>query len=184
MTRTQPESTVDRSPRAHRRATLCITTYLRPVGLSEALEAVAALRVPADWDLEVVVVDNDAAGSARPVVEDAVRRGMNGRYVIEPRRGLSHVRNRGCAEAAAADWLLFLDDDEAPNVDWLERIDAAQRRSDADVTLGPSVPVYEIAPPTWIVEGDYFERERFPTGTAIPYWHARTSGVLIRRVAS
>jgi succinoglycan biosynthesis protein ExoM len=163
-----------------RRAALCITTFLRPVGLAEALDAVEAMRVPPGWDLELVVIDNDAEGSARPVVDAANGRGMSIRYVVETKRGLSHVRNRACAEAVGRDWLIFLDDDEAPQPDWLERIDAAQRAADADVTLGPSLPVYDEEPPRWVEQGRFFDRVRFPTGTSIRFWFARTSGVLVR----
>lgn len=166
-----------------RRATLCITTFLRPVGLTEALAAVERMRVPAGWDLDVVVVDNDPAGSARSIADASAQRGMPIRYVIEPTRGLSHVRNRCWSEASTRDWVIFLDDDEAPQEDWFERIDAAQRTAGADVTVGPSVPVYDQEPPAWVDEGRFFDRERFPTGTTIPYWHARTSGVLVRRAA-
>ena len=160
-----------------RRALLAVTTYLRPEGLREALAAVAAMRVPPGWSLDVVVIDNDEAGSGAAVAAAA---GV--RHVIEPRRGIPNVRNRACAEAAAAgcDWLVFLDDDEAPAADWFERIDAAQRATGADVTLGPSVPVFDSPPPSWVAEGGFFERRRFPTGTTVPFWFARTSGVLVR----
>jgi glycosyltransferase involved in cell wall biosynthesis len=161
-------------------ATLCITTYLRPDGLRAALDAVAALRVPPGWALDVVVVDNDAAGTGQAVVDAARARGLDVRYVVEPVRGISQVRNRAVAEAAGSTWLLFLDDDEAPAADWLERLVAVQQATDADVTIGPSVPTFEIDPPAWIRDGGFFERERFATGDEIPFWHARTSGVLVR----
>jgi glycosyltransferase involved in cell wall biosynthesis len=164
-------------------ATLCITTYLRPDGLRSALDAVARLRVPARWELDVVVVDNDAAGSGKPVVDEARGRGLDVRYLVEPARGISQVRNRAIAEATGSAWLLFLDDDEAPAADWLERLDAVQQATDADVTIGPSVPTFEVDPPAWIRDGGFFERERFATGDEIPFWHARTSGVLVRTAA-
>jgi glycosyltransferase involved in cell wall biosynthesis len=180
MTNTQHAPLPAESEEIDRRAALCITTFLRPTGLTEALEAVARMRIPAGWDLEIVVIDNDAEGSARPIAEAAAAGGLPLRYVVEPKRGLSHVRNRACAEAADRDWLLFLDDDEAPHEDWLERIDATQRAADADVTIGPSVPVFDEQPPAWVETGGFFERERFATGTRIPFWNARTSGVLVR----
>jgi glycosyltransferase involved in cell wall biosynthesis len=161
-----------------RRATLTIATFHRPAGLAATLAAVAAMRVPPSWELDVLVIDNDADGSARSVAEAA---GV--RYVIESARGIPRARNRAVVETADRDWILFLDDDEEPNVDWLERIDAAQRAADADVTIGPSVPAFETEPPAWIRDGGFFERERFATGTAISFWYARTSGVLVRRAA-
>jgi succinoglycan biosynthesis protein ExoM len=168
-------------PQTARDATICVTTYKRPVGLARLLDAIARLEVPNGWDFDVVVVDNDPAGSARAVAESAV--GLNVRYVLEPERGISQVRNRAVAEATGTPWIAFLDDDEWPEPTWWRRLVDVQTASGADVVIGPSEPVFEEDPPAWIREGRFFERERFPTGSVIPYWLARTSGVLIRRSA-
>jgi hypothetical protein len=41
------------------------------VGLAALLDSLAAMTVPDDVDLVVVITDNDAEGSARPVVDAA-----------------------------------------------------------------------------------------------------------------
>jgi succinoglycan biosynthesis protein ExoM len=173
-------------PQTARDATICVTTYKRPVGLARLLEAIARLEVPAGWSFDVVVVDNDPAGSARTVVESFVlesARGVNVRYVLEPERGIAQVRNRAVAETTTTGWIAFLDDDEWPEPTWWRRLVDVQTATGADVVIGPSEPVFEQDPPAWIREGKFFERERFPTGSVIPFWLARTSGVLIRRTA-
>jgi succinoglycan biosynthesis protein ExoM len=178
-------------PQTARDATICVTTYKRPVGLARLLDAISRLDVPPGWDFDVVVVDNDPAGSARAVVESFLvesassksARGVNVRYVLEPERGISQVRNRAVSEATGTAWIAFLDDDEWPEPTWWRRLVDVQTASGADVVIGPSEPVFESDPPAWIREGKFFERERFPTGSVIPYWLARTSGVLIRRAA-
>ena len=165
-------------------ATICVTTYRRPVGLARLLDALAHLEVPAGWSFDVVVVDNDPDASARPVVEAAPERGgMAARYVHEPERGIAQVRNRALRECASAPWIAFLDDDEWPEPSWWRRLVEVQSRTGADVVLGPSEPVFEEEPPAWIREGGFFERDRFPTGTQILFWQARTSGVIVRRAA-
>jgi succinoglycan biosynthesis protein ExoM len=167
-------------PHMLRDATICVTTYKRPVGLARLLEAIGKLEVPDGWEFDVVVVDNDPAGSAREVVEAA--RGLTVRHVLEPERGIAQVRNRAVLETSASVWIAFLDDDEWPEPTWWRRL-VEQAERGADVVIGPSEPVFEQDPPAWIREGGFFERERFATGAVIPYWLARTSGVLIRRAA-
>ncbi len=169
-----------------RDATICITTYQRPLGLARLLDAIAQLEVPMGWEFDVVVVDNDPEASARATV-DAAASGAIGttathvRYVLEPARGIAQVRNRALAETQSASWVAFLDDDEWPEPSWWRRLVEVETQTGADVVIGPSEPVFETDPPAWIREGGFFERERFPTGTDIPSWRARTSGVLIRR---
>jgi succinoglycan biosynthesis protein ExoM len=169
--------TLSQQPQRH--ATICITTYQRPIGLARLLAAIGHLETPESWGFDVVVVDNDPAGSARRVVEDV--QDLTVRYVLEPARGIAQVRNRAIYEARSSPWIAFLDDDEWPEPTWWRRLVEVQSQTDADVVIGPSEPVFEKDPPAWIREGRFFDRERFATGTEIPFWRARTSGVLIRR---
>ena len=132
------------STRPRVEATICVTTYRRPVGLARLLDALAHVEVPAGWSFDVVVVDNDPEASARPVVEDAPERGgMAARYVLEPERGIAQVRNRALQECASAPWIAFIDDDEWPEPSWWRRLVEVQARTGADVVLGPSEPVFE-----------------------------------------
>jgi len=71
-----------------------------------------------DWaEVVLCVVDNDAEGSGREVVEafeaEAVGR-MGVRYVVEARRGIPMARNRAVEVAleAGAEAVVFVDDDE------------------------------------------------------------------------
>jgi len=169
------------SESAPRHATFCVTTYQRPVGLARLLDAIARLEPADGWEFDVVVVDNDPQGSARSVVEAAS--GLVVRHVLEPARGIAQVRNRALRETVTSPWIVFLDDDEWPEPAWWQRMVEVEARTQADVVIGPSEPVFEANPPDWIREGRFFERERFPTGTEIPFWLARTSGVLIRRAS-
>ncbi len=162
-----------------RDATICITTYRRPQGLARLLESIDALEVPDGWVFDVVVVDNDVDGSARATVEAAGNPDV--RYVVEPARGIAQVRNRAIVETQTSPWVAFLDDDEWPEPNWWRRLVEVQNETGADVVIGPSEPVFETDPPQWIREGRFFERDRFATGTDIPSWLARTSGVMIRR---
>jgi GT2 family glycosyltransferase len=83
---------------------------------------------------ELLVIDNDANGSARPVVESFQPRWPAGgtlRYVSESRSGLTYVRNRGLDEAAGQ-IVAFLDDDIFIDPNWLLEIVGCFARTDAD----------------------------------------------------
>lgn len=86
-----------------------IATLGRPDRLRRALEAVNACD-PAP--LEVIVVDGDDAGSARPVVEAF---GGAIRWMVSE-RGSSVQRNRGI-DACTGDVVVFFDDDARPEPD-------------------------------------------------------------------
>lgn len=146
--------------------TVGVITFRRPEGLATLLEALRA------QDATVVVVDNDPAKSAR-----AVSQGVQ--YVHEPRRGLSFARNRALevAREQGADYLAFIDDDEVPQPDWLERLLDAAREYRADVVTGPVLRQFEREPPAWIRRGRFFVDPRRPSGSPVRF--AATSNVLI-----
>jgi glycosyltransferase involved in cell wall biosynthesis len=101
-------------------------------------------------------------------------------YAVEPRRGISHARNRALARVPpGSDWVAFLDDDEVPDPRWLAELLATQRATGADVVAGPVVPFFEEAVAPWIESGGFFEPRRHADGAAIP--HAFTGNVLLRR---
>lgn len=166
---------------------LCITTYLRPVGLARLLDGIAAMDRPDHVTMTVIVVDNDEAGSARAVVDEARGRlDLDIVYDIEPERGITYGRNTSLRLAAETghDWIGWLDDDEVPHGQWLVHMFETQAATDADVVSGPSEPIYETDAAQWIIEAGPFERERFTTGQPFKFIHARTSGVILRASAT
>ena len=162
------------------RVAVCACTYLRPVGLARLLEGLAALEVPPGVAVEVVIVDNDAAGSGGPVV-DAAREAFpfTLRYVVEPARGIVAARNAAVAAASAGGpvAVAFVDDDEWPSRRWLTELLRVAEDTGAEVVTGTIEPVFDEEPPAWVRAGRFFERPRHPDGARIDY--ARTSNVLV-----
>lgn len=152
---------------------VCVATFRRRAGLERVLRGLDLLvfERSATPRLEILVIDNDPAGSARQVVEQlraTVRWPI--RYEHEPRRGLSHVRNAAIASARARSELVaFIDDDEQPTPAWLDELLAVQRDLDADVVLGPTLRLFEGEVPRWIERGGFFVERRYPTGTALEH---------------
>jgi len=160
---------------------VAIATYRRPRGLFRLLGGLGRLRFRADEpELRVVVIDNDPAGSAGPVCEDAQRwLELPLLHRVEPRRGIPQARNAAVAAALErAEFLAFIDDDEVPSPQWLDELLRVQAETGADAVAGPCEPIFEDRVPRWIERGRFFEHPRFATGTRVR--HAYTHNVLVR----
>lgn len=119
------------------RVSVVIPTFLRPDGARAAVESVFAQTGVDRAQVEVVLVDNDPAGSAAAAAQAlAAVATMSFTAVHEPRAGVSHSRNTGIA-AARAPLIAFLDDDETATEGWLAALLAAQEATGADVVFGP-----------------------------------------------
>jgi hypothetical protein len=115
---------------------IVIPTQRRPEPLAAALASALAQRVDG-VAIEVVVVDNDSAGSAGEGVLAAASDSLLPlRYVHAPEPGVANARNAGVA-AAHGDFIAFLDDDEIAPEGWLAALMAVQIRFDADAVFGP-----------------------------------------------
>lgn len=126
------------------RVSVVIPTFLRPDGARAAVESVFAQTGVPFADVEVVLVDNDPAGSAAAVGAMLAQRApIAFTAVHEPRAGVSHARNTGVA-AARGELIAFLDDDETATPGWLAALLAAQAATGADVVFGP---IETVLPP-------------------------------------
>lgn len=156
---------------------VCIATYRRPAGLARLLESLAALELaPGEARVHVVVVDNDADGSARAVVDDSP---LPVTYAVEPGRNISLARNRGVALARehGADWVAFVDDDETVQPGWLRELLKVAARYGADVVVGAIRPAWPVRMPAWLAQDVFYGTIVRPTGT--PLTVANTGNVLV-----
>ena len=138
-----------------------IPTLRRPKRLAGAARSVLAQAgVPPDA-VELLVVDNDPAGSARETVEQLGSAApFPVRYVAVPEPGIANARNAGVA-AARGTLIVFIDDDEEAPPHWLAALVEAERRFDADVVFGP---VRARVPESISTHRRYFERFFSRTG--------------------
>jgi len=156
---------------------LCIATYRRPERLAALLDdLVEQQHLPN----EVVVVDNDPAGSARAVVER--RRELGApfpiHYDVQSVKNIALTRNR-TVELANGEWIAFIDDDERAPAGWLKQLADTVIRYPADGALGPVEPVVPTDAPAWIRHGRFYDWARMKTGTVIPLNKLRFGNVLL-----
>jgi succinoglycan biosynthesis protein ExoM len=157
---------------------VCIATYRRAERLAAVLDDLTRqTRLPD----EVVVVDNDAAASARLVVEQRLCQSAPFpiRYAVQPVKNISLTRNK-TVELAGGDWLAFIDDDERAPPPWLKQLVEAAARDAADGVLGPVDPIVPLSAPAWIRRGRFYDFPRMATGAVIPPNRLRFGNVLVK----
>ncbi len=157
---------------------VCIATYRRPERLSELLDDLAQQEL---LPQQIVVVDNDATGSAREVVQRHQAAGPPFRidYDVQPERNIALTRNRS-VELSDGEWLAFVDDDERAPQEWLRQLCEAALRYDADGVLGPVVPRVPTEAPAWIRRGRFYDFPRMASGGEVPLIRMRFGNVLLR----
>jgi succinoglycan biosynthesis protein ExoM len=157
---------------------VCIATYQRNERLSAVLDDLARQERLPD---QVVIVDNDAAGSARAMVEQhlAGAAPFSILYDIQPQRNIAMTRNR-TVELASGEWLAFIDDDERAPPDWLRRLLEAAHSYQADGVLAPVEPRLPEDAPAWIRRGRFYDFPRQPSGALVPLNFMRFGNVLLR----
>jgi succinoglycan biosynthesis protein ExoM len=157
---------------------VCIATFKRLDRLAALLDDLTRQEV---MPYEVIVVDNDATGSAAPVVESRRKSAppFNLHYGIQPLKNIALTRNQ-TGERASGEWLAFIDDDERAPPFWLARLAAAAEVHAADGVLGPVEPVVPAEAPLWIRRGRFYDFHHMPSGTIVPPNRLRFGNVLLR----
>ncbi len=146
---------------------ICIATFRRPELLAALLASLEAQVLPVELEVRVIVVDNDAGETARPVVTNHSQSSrFKVLYAVEPVQNIALARNRGVA-FAEGDYLAFIDDDEQAAPDWLIQLLAARQRFEADVVFG--AVEYRLPPQAapWIRRGRFFAGPRHNSGTVV-----------------
>ena len=184
---------------------ITVVTYRRPESLKRLMNSLNGLKfrrsdVPR---IRFCVVDNDADQSAKAVFENHhFPSDWELLYDVVEQRGLSHVRNRAIELLGEADFLVFIDDDQVVDENWLAELLKTQQEFGADVVWGRNKPKFDQPPADAITDlgyynqngigggaGDvrndvqmkmgYFDPPAVSTGGSCPY--ADTNNVLVKR---
>lgn len=114
---------------------IVIPTFRRP---DQAVAAAkSALAQETGFPFELIIVDNDPAGSALPkLTRLAAQSKIPVTVLHEPRAGVAYARNAG-VRAARGEAIAFLDDDEAAPPFWLAELVRVAQKTEADAVFGP-----------------------------------------------
>lgn len=158
--------------------TVCIATFRRSDRLDALLSDLARQEHLPD---QVVIVDNDAAGSARAVVarHRATEMAFKIDYEIQSERNIAKTRNQTVA-LASGEWIAFIDDDERAPASWLRQLLNAAARYQAEGVLAPVEPQIPVDAPSWIRRGRFYDFPHQPEGAPVPLNCMRFGNVLLR----
>lgn len=158
------------------RVLVAVCTFRRSAELTALLDSMEPALSGRDADL--LVVDNDPAGSA----EAAVRQHRTGaRYVLCPEPGIAQARNAAMKHRGGYRAIAFVDDDETVAPDWFDELVAGADSYSADVATGPVVSLFPPATPEWVVRGGFLQRSRRSSGSPVEY--AATNNILLQNDA-
>jgi glycosyltransferase involved in cell wall biosynthesis len=136
-----------------KKAIVNICTYKRPAMLQRCLDSILQQNIPSGWDVEILIVDNEASSNLLNVLDSKIQESsINIIYVIETQLGIPYARNTACRESMnrKADWILFLDDDEEADPGWLEAYQKASETTEADVYTGPVRYIFPAGYAEWL----------------------------------
>lgn len=129
-------------------ASVIIPTYQRIELLLNSLQSI--VRQKADFDFEVLVMDNDCDRNLRMEV-DCIAHQVTIRLRYFPVReiGLHNGRHAGAREAQS-DILIYVDDDIIASQNWLQAIRDIFNDPEVNLVGGKNLPRYEEEPPIWL----------------------------------
>jgi len=147
---------------------LGITTCQRPLLLERLLQSLAACEGLESCFDRVVIIDNEAPGTAAEVARTA-RLSIPIDYRVEHTRGFSSARNAVLDARAPGEAVCFIDDDEVATAGWAMAMQQAHIAHPRDVIMGSTR-----------VEHDGWPRQgtQLPEGSLIRHNHASTGNTL------
>ena len=129
---------------------IVICTHNRSAALDRVLDRLAAQQAVTDMSWSVLVVDNASSDDTPAIVARYVGE-LELRYVLEPRLGLTHARQRGFSETSG-EWIGFVDDDNLLDPGWVAAIGhAIHTFPEAGGFGGRVVLEWEVEPPAAVV---------------------------------
>lgn len=159
---------------------VCVNTYKREHLLLQLLDSLSRQVLPSSVSFRVFVVDNDPQGSAKPVCEQFMIRGLDLFYQQEPIVNISLARNKAMAPGQGQ-FIAFIDDDETAAPDWLKHFQHTAETFELDVLHGPVTFTFPPRTSSWITLCKAFTRAPvLPTAQPIGYERS-TTNCFIRR---
>jgi succinoglycan biosynthesis protein ExoM len=157
---------------------VCIATYKRRQLLRKLLDSILNQNLTDNINLQVIVVDNDVEKSAEHIIKEYENKeNITFEYFVQPEKNISLTRNVA-VDNSKGEYLLFIDDDEEADKDWIVKYLEAINKYNADGVFGPVLPLFHDLTPAWMKEGSFFKKDCPPTGNIAV--STRTSNCIIK----
>ncbi|MDP9889817.1 glycosyltransferase family 2 protein [Pseudarthrobacter enclensis] len=159
-----------------------VCTYQRVSQLGVLLaELQRQILACSDWNVRIIVADNDEKMTAKSAVEKASKDFPRVRieYNCVPEKGVGFARNAIFDSLKSDELLIFFDDDQEPCPTWLAALLNRHLSVPDEVLVGPVIPVLPDSVPQWAVEAAAWGRREQPDGSIRS--HAGFGNILIPR---
>lgn len=157
---------------------VCIASIGRSSLLS-TIEGVRACAIPAGFSVEMIIADDSQVKAVEILLVSLENRtGLN--LVISAAKNISIARNM-CMAHAAGEYIVFIDDDEVPDSQWLVNLVEIAEISGADAVQGNVLGVYPKSSPDWVSKVRPFDKAFGKTGEHLKL--GSTCNLLFRRRA-
>ena len=138
-----------------------VTTHNRASILRESLDVLGQIKIPTDWQAQLILVDNASTDDTAAVMRSARFSNLKPEYLYEPTKGKSNALNTAL-RCARGDFILFTDDDVSVSENWVEEIVKAFEQNQVDAVVGKIMLAEEVARPWlsplqkwWLAAPDY-----------------------------
>lgn len=158
---------------------VCIATYKRPQLLEKLLHSLNQQICADKFTINVIVIDNDAAGSAEAIVRKQTNFKHQIVYAKEHRQNISRARNKALT-LSNGDFFATIDDDQYADSHWLLNLYRALLDHRADVVMGPVERLFPQNTPDYIRSNAIFNFPNPATGATSNFVRS-TRNCLVRR---
>lgn len=139
-----------------------IITFNRPQKLLYLLERITDLNIDDTFTIsKIIIVDNSHDFSISKSSDRIFRNNNKVHLIHEAKAGIPFARN-AVVRNSDSDYLVFIDDDEYPDKNWLIEFVRTARELKCDILQGPVIPVFDNEPAIWIKNAH--TRKRYYTG--------------------
>ena len=118
-----------------------VCTCKRPKMLMACIESILKQSISDEWSVELQIVDNDPDSTLYEDLSKFIQTGtaIIIHYAHEKTVGIPYARNTACKLSLehGADWIIFIDDDEMAEPNWLIAYYQATKQYDAEAYSGP-----------------------------------------------
>ncbi len=143
---------------------VCVATYKRPELLKKLIDSLLAQKGIDIKEVEIIIVDNDKDESAKTIINEYKnKKTCEISYFTQPEKNISLTRNVAL-ERVKGDYVLFIDDDEYADENWMSVHIGNLKKFDADAAFGMVKSYFSENTPEWIKRCMVYQRNTNPSG--------------------
>lgn len=150
--------------------------------LDKLLESLMNLEGSNQFDISILIVDNDGNQSAFQIVEVyKAKSKFPIKYFVEPNQNIALARNMA-VEKADGDYIAFVDDDETVSPQWINELFKTVHQNGYDGAFGPIMESFFNEPPNWLKKGKFFNRRtNLKTGHLLNYKQTSSGNCFLKK---